>query len=247
MTLTKLFLFAAAASEALAQQFSGSMTYYNPAGGLGKCGNALQDSDYVVSMNPSQYADNLCGAAICVSFNGKTVQGTLQDRCAGCAYGDIDVTPPMFTTVSSLDAGRINMQWSFCNSNPAPPSPSPVKPDPITTTAIQQPVPQQTSIAVPVVTTVAQINPPTTATSAQTTSDIKGASPSSPQPSSANAINQTTTSTTSSASNPSATQGSSNEGGLAANQFAVPLNAPVQWPSIVNPKRPLVKRRCLGN
>ncbi|ORY41843.1 hypothetical protein BCR33DRAFT_698843 [Rhizoclosmatium globosum] len=178
------------------------MTYYNPAGGLGKCGNALQDSDYVVSMNPSQYADNLCGAAICVSFNGKTVQGTLQDRCAGCAYGDIDVTPPMFTTVSSLDAGRINMQWSFCNSNPAPPSPSPVKPDPITTTAIQQPVPQQTSIAVPVVTTVAQINPPTTATSAQTTSDAKGASPSSPQPSSGNALNQTTTSTSSSASNP---------------------------------------------
>ncbi|KAI8621683.1 hypothetical protein BC830DRAFT_1050320, partial [Chytriomyces sp. MP71] len=81
------------------------MTYYNPGGALGSCGSALEDSGFFVAMNPTDYNLNLCGASICISYNGQTVQGSLMDRCAGCAQGDIDVTPPVFSAFQPLSVG----------------------------------------------------------------------------------------------------------------------------------------------
>ncbi|KAI9329177.1 hypothetical protein BDR26DRAFT_794914, partial [Obelidium mucronatum] len=102
--------------------FSGDLTYYTPesTGGIGRCGTYIRDSDYAVAMNPPQYVedDSQCGSQICITDGTRIVliiteTGTLLDRCAGCGYGSIDVTPPIFTTFAGFGAGRIPISWSF--------------------------------------------------------------------------------------------------------------------------------------
>ncbi|KAI8843758.1 hypothetical protein BJ741DRAFT_589177 [Chytriomyces cf. hyalinus JEL632] len=92
----------------------GSMTYYNPAGGLGSCGNALFDGDYVAAMNAVEYSLDRCGQTICISYGGKTVQAVIADRCAGCSAGDVDVTPVIFEAFQPLSVGRFDVTWDYC-------------------------------------------------------------------------------------------------------------------------------------
>ncbi|KAI9329176.1 hypothetical protein BDR26DRAFT_31038 [Obelidium mucronatum] len=219
-------------------QFSGSMTYYNPAGGIGKCGNVLQDMDYIVSMNPMQYQDGLCGAAICITFNGKSVR----DRCAGCAFGDIDISAGMFMAISSLDVGRVNAQWSFCDSAPAVvPSPPP------------PPIPCVSSTICPsdqCGKTIKDNCGKDLTCSACSSSTLPSPSPN-PSPSTQGASIQESTSTPSAASSSPATNPTNTINGASPSsspspevkRYAIPLNAPVVWPSTVNSTKPLAIRR----
>ncbi|KAJ3136726.1 hypothetical protein HK100_001480 [Physocladia obscura] len=203
-----------------AAAFSGSMTYYNPDGGYGSCGNALQDSDYIVSMNPSQYDVDICGSLICITYNGITVQGTLQDRCAGCSYGDIDVSPPIFTSFEPISVGRFNIEWTFCDSSAV------VQTTTATTTSTVAAVAAETttSATTTVFTQTSDVNSSNSNTSSQTSS------------SSSNGNNSVASaSTTSSSGNAAAST-------TTANQYQIPLWAPVQWPAVVNAKRTLSKR-----
>ncbi|KAK7934710.1 riboflavine-aldehyde-forming enzyme [Apiospora marii] len=92
---------------------AGDMTYYNP--GLGSCGLTNSDGDAVVALAPSQYADHpdACGKKIVINYGGKTAVATVVDKCPGCSPESIDVSPSVFQTLDSLDAGRVQVSWSF--------------------------------------------------------------------------------------------------------------------------------------
>ncbi|EXK25911.1 hypothetical protein FOMG_17480 [Fusarium oxysporum f. sp. melonis 26406] len=58
--------------------------------------------------NSSPYGDVKSGS------NGKTAQGTILDRCAGCRGGDIDVSHKIFIEIyGSLDPGRCEIEWWY--------------------------------------------------------------------------------------------------------------------------------------
>ncbi|ORY41841.1 hypothetical protein BCR33DRAFT_767239 [Rhizoclosmatium globosum] len=283
---------------ATAQTYTGDLTYYEPDGGYGKCGNTLNNGDYVVAVmnlsvsllvvwtvshqltvaffthkhqNPPQYNDGICGNTVCVTNGVKSVQGVIADRCAGCAYGSIDVTPPIFTTFADTGAGRLHgISWYFgtCGSNanagavaaaPTSPSPSPVVVAVVptttttTTTTTTSTTTTTTTTAVEVIrqTTAVQnvavtsstsststTTSTTTSTALQTTSRQQSSTVSQIQSSNSTRTNMESSTLTSTTRQPAET--------TAAQVYAVPLDAPVIWKSVLNPKRPLALRnRCL--
>jgi expansin (peptidoglycan-binding protein) len=103
------------------------MTIYNPAGELGACGLPLSDDDPIVAlgaptMGPSTYnvmtgaaTNPWCGKKIQISYNGKTTVGTIQDKCPGCAAGDIDLSPKLWKELTGMDpllGGRFKVEWT---------------------------------------------------------------------------------------------------------------------------------------
>jgi expansin (peptidoglycan-binding protein) len=99
-----------AAHEARAALAGGRFTYYTP--GLGACGYANSEAEYVVALNhvdfdpytPNGNPNNnpLCGRMIRASYNGKSVDVKLVDRCPGCNSGDLDLSPAAFSEAFSF-------------------------------------------------------------------------------------------------------------------------------------------------
>lgn len=100
---------------------TGDITWYTT--GLGSCGITSHDTDAIVALsvpmmkngaNPN--ANPLCGKTITI-FNPTTyttTQATVVDTCKACAYGDIDMSPTLFTTVAPAGDGRVHgIKWSF--------------------------------------------------------------------------------------------------------------------------------------
>ncbi|KAG9301183.1 hypothetical protein G9A89_012566 [Geosiphon pyriformis] len=93
---------------------NGQGTYYNP--GLGACGFTDNDNSAIVALGSplfDQYTPNgnpnnnsLCGKRIRIEFEGKSVEGTVHDRCPECAAGDVDMSPSMFKQIA--DQGRVD-------------------------------------------------------------------------------------------------------------------------------------------
>ncbi|KAJ6507703.1 RlpA-like double-psi beta-barrel-protein domain-containing protein-containing protein [Mycena vitilis] len=82
-------------------------TYYNPDGGLGACGWAIQNSDFAVAIGAGHWDNGAhCGRTMTVTFNGATVQATVADLCPGC-QGDngIDLTPG---AIGAIDPNYVN-------------------------------------------------------------------------------------------------------------------------------------------
>ncbi|KAI8844316.1 hypothetical protein BJ741DRAFT_206060 [Chytriomyces cf. hyalinus JEL632] len=112
LLLTSLLAFTAGTALA------GDMTFYNPNGGYGSCGRSLQNGDIIAAMNEVEYDrdPSMCGRVICISHNGRTVRATVEDRCAGCPFGDVDVTPVVFQQFQPLDVGRFGgVSWTYCD------------------------------------------------------------------------------------------------------------------------------------
>ncbi|KAI0769352.1 RlpA-like double-psi beta-barrel-protein domain-containing protein-containing protein [Trametes elegans] len=96
------------------QAYSGDATYYYPNGGYGACGTQLQNTDYIVALNPVQYSSGAnCGRRINVQYQGKSVQATVADLCPGCGSGGVDLSPVAFEQLAPLSAGRIQVTWDF--------------------------------------------------------------------------------------------------------------------------------------
>ncbi|KAK4198844.1 RlpA-like double-psi beta-barrel-protein domain-containing protein-containing protein [Triangularia verruculosa] len=99
----------------------GEFTWYNT--GLGACGKVNNDGQLVAALNrvlfdpqtPNGNPNNnpLCGRKIRASYNGKTVDVTVVDRCPGCKAGDLDLSPAAFQRLAPLSAGRITGDWSW--------------------------------------------------------------------------------------------------------------------------------------
>ncbi|MCJ1356053.1 MAG: hypothetical protein MMC33_006047 [Icmadophila ericetorum] len=107
---------------------SGDMTYYTPDGGLGACGDTLQNTDLIVAISvgmmgslsnagPGAPTNPLCGRTIQITdpTTGKSTTAKVADKCEGClGPSDIDLAPPVFTFFYPEGVGRVhNMEWVF--------------------------------------------------------------------------------------------------------------------------------------
>jgi len=100
--------------------FSGDGTFYEV--GLGACGQTNSDSQLVCALSFTQFDPspngnpNLnpnCGRQIQISSGGKSVVCTIVDRCQGCAFGSVDMSPAAFDKLANPSAGRIPITWNF--------------------------------------------------------------------------------------------------------------------------------------
>ncbi|KAJ7679211.1 RlpA-like double-psi beta-barrel-protein domain-containing protein-containing protein [Mycena polygramma] len=106
-TFTALFATVLATAVNAIGPFDGLATYYEPNGGTGACGWAIQNSDFAVAIGSGHWdGGSHCGNSMTVSFNGATVQATVADLCPGC-QGDngIDLTP---AAIAAIDPNYVN-------------------------------------------------------------------------------------------------------------------------------------------
>ncbi|KAF8997412.1 RlpA-like double-psi beta-barrel-protein domain-containing protein-containing protein [Cyathus striatus] len=110
--------------EERAADITGDATYYDA--GLGACGITNTNADYIVAVS-TKYFDTfpgyqggnpnknpLCGKNIRATYQGKSVTVKVTDRCGGCAYGDIDLTPTAFSKLAPLSVGRLHgVTWNL--------------------------------------------------------------------------------------------------------------------------------------
>ncbi|KAK3486705.1 RlpA-like double-psi beta-barrel-protein domain-containing protein-containing protein [Neurospora hispaniola] len=103
------------------RSFSSRITWYNT--GLGACGTVSNDGQLVVALNHDQFdpstpngnpnRNSLCGRRIRVNANGRSVTVTLVDRCAGCPYGGLDLSPAAFSVLASTSVGVVQGSWDW--------------------------------------------------------------------------------------------------------------------------------------
>jgi len=112
--------------------------------GLGACGKYNNPGDFIVALNSAQYdADSHCFDTITISYNGKSTQATIVDRCPGCPFGGLDLSEGLFSFLSNPSVGIIYGEWNLGGA-PAPPPPPPPPPKP-TPTPTPTPKPSSTS------------------------------------------------------------------------------------------------------
>lgn len=93
----------------------GKASYYTPNGGVGNCGGkGLKNSDLIVALPTSAYnGGKNCGKKINVTYKGKTVQGTVRDRCPGCPGNQIDLSKGYFEQFANTDVGILKpLTWT---------------------------------------------------------------------------------------------------------------------------------------
>ncbi|KAM5350373.1 hypothetical protein ACJ41O_006878 [Fusarium nematophilum] len=97
----------------ITRRSEGEITYYNP--GLGACGQTHTDGDMVVAVSAALFdADRPCGRQIRVRGDAGEALVTVVDRCGGCAYNDLDLSPVAFQqSIGDLGIGRRVASWDW--------------------------------------------------------------------------------------------------------------------------------------
>jgi len=109
-------------SAAAAVTHTGDLTFYEL--GLGACGNVNYDYEWVAAIGTDFYQTFMvdgnpnhataCGKTASVTYGGKTITVGIVDRCEGCAYYDLDLSPSAFQQFAALGAGRLHgATWHF--------------------------------------------------------------------------------------------------------------------------------------
>ncbi|RHZ76623.1 hypothetical protein Glove_195g12 [Diversispora epigaea] len=108
-------------SKRVEQVYYGDITFYNL--GLGACGTVNFDSELACAIpgaqfdpftpngNPNNNAK--CGTFVKVTRGNKSVVVKVVDRCAGCKYGDIDLSPAAFNLLADPAEGRVQGCWQY--------------------------------------------------------------------------------------------------------------------------------------
>ncbi|CAG8576452.1 6086_t:CDS:2 [Funneliformis mosseae] len=98
--------------------FSGTATYYEP--GLGACGVFSSSSDLIVAVDAAQFGDTpnpsenpICGRSVIINGPQGTVTCQVVDRCPGCSFGDLDLSPAAFEKIADLEQGIVPITWDF--------------------------------------------------------------------------------------------------------------------------------------
>lgn len=101
----------------------GEATFYDP--DLGACGTSNSGSEMVAAISQSLFdlttpngnpnKNPVCGRkARCSVKGGKEFIVTIVDRCVGCAFGDIDLSPAAFRASGAQESeGRVKVEWSL--------------------------------------------------------------------------------------------------------------------------------------
>ncbi|KID87852.1 riboflavin aldehyde-forming enzyme [Metarhizium guizhouense ARSEF 977] len=100
-------------------KITGDFTWYDI--GMGSCGEDDKGRDMTecivavshIRMGQQSNGNPMCGKTISMSANGKTITGTVKDKCMGCAANDIDVSKACFTQLFDLGVGRTTIEWWF--------------------------------------------------------------------------------------------------------------------------------------
>lgn len=85
---------------------------------MGSCDNRVTDWDAVVAMNPGQYSG--CGACVEVLDveRGNVARFTVADRCAGCGWGQLDLTPGALNRLGrntgNWGDAEFPIRWRYC-------------------------------------------------------------------------------------------------------------------------------------
>lgn len=102
--------------------YSGDGTYYDVS--LGACGWTNSDTELVVALSYELYDsvgtanpnnNPYCGKYINVYRDGKTVQVKVVDRCTGCSYYSLDMSPSAYDQLGTVEEGRIPITWSWAS------------------------------------------------------------------------------------------------------------------------------------
>jgi expansin (peptidoglycan-binding protein) len=57
----------------------------------------------------------ICGKKVLITYESNTVEIEITDKCPGCAYGSIDLSPTAFEQLAPESVGRIPITWQFVN------------------------------------------------------------------------------------------------------------------------------------
>ncbi|KAK4161884.1 RlpA-like double-psi beta-barrel-protein domain-containing protein-containing protein [Cladorrhinum sp. PSN259] len=111
----------AGSGEITARATTGQFTWYKT--GLGACGVTNNDGQLIAALNHAQFdpktpngnpnKNTYCGKKIRVSYQGKSVDVAVMDRCPGCNWGDLDLSPAAFKKLAPLGKGRITGTWNW--------------------------------------------------------------------------------------------------------------------------------------
>ena len=100
----------------------GEATWYD-ANTLGNCGIEYPADKMYAAMNRVQYNNsNTCGTCVEITRlnSNKKVVVKILDQCPECPFGDIDLSPEVFSKLGTLKEGRIPISWRYvpCPSTP---------------------------------------------------------------------------------------------------------------------------------
>ena len=102
--------------------YEGEATHYQP--GLGSCGDNSDASEMVVAVSHSKYdakaksqnpnENPFCGKKVKVTYEGKSIEVKVVDRCPGCSENDLDLSPSAFKKLAPLGKGRLKqVKWKM--------------------------------------------------------------------------------------------------------------------------------------
>jgi len=165
----------------LEKRFDGARFSFYKAG-LGACGKVNSESDFIVALNQQQFdSGDFCFKTITITYNGKSAQAQIVDRCVECPYGALDFSRGLFDYFASEDLGYIYGSWNLGSG----PTPTP-KPEPTSTVVNPTPTPTPVTTSTKKSTTA---RPTTTSSSSSSVAESKtSTSTSSAAPSTSSAI-----------------------------------------------------------
>jgi hypothetical protein len=104
--------------------YTGDLTFYDV--GTGACGVTNTDSDMICAASMLLYDgfdgytganpnnNPICGKQVAITYGGKTITVTIEDRCVGCAEYDLDLSPAAFNQLADPSVGRLHgATWQF--------------------------------------------------------------------------------------------------------------------------------------
>ncbi|KAF8972253.1 RlpA-like double-psi beta-barrel-protein domain-containing protein-containing protein [Flammula alnicola] len=97
--------------------FSGDATFFDFNGGIGACGQSINNGDHSAALNAAQYGSGFpgpeCFKNINVTYQGTSAILAIVDECITCGTNGLDLTQGAFTLFAPLSAGIIPVTWDF--------------------------------------------------------------------------------------------------------------------------------------
>ena len=91
-----------------------SVTWYTQNGNYGACGNKHSDDDFIAALDYRTYGNlsaksKYCGQKIRVSWQGKSVDVTVEDACPTCVNSaSVDLSTAAFKALAPLEVGELD-------------------------------------------------------------------------------------------------------------------------------------------
>jgi hypothetical protein len=98
---------------------AGNARFTRYAAGLGACGGHNKDSDFIVALNQPQWdGGSHCYETITITYNDKSVQAQIVDKCVGCPSNALDLSNGLFAFLAPGQDMTYG-DWSFGSSTPS--------------------------------------------------------------------------------------------------------------------------------